>query len=155
MIILKPKKLLFWILFGIIAYQAFEYVKVQTHGDVVVYKRLAKAIMKNDDYMIRHVSVDNTAEGILNSQFSRNSLFNESDILLTYYSVKSRSLSYDEQTVNLVVEQVSRVNPPNFNTLWGENEVRIQHEVRLVKKQGHWVVASFEDPAVGSYATSH
>jgi hypothetical protein len=148
MIILKPKKLLCWILFGLITYQLFGYVKVQTYGDVVVYKRLAKAIMKNDDYELRHVSVGDVASGILNTQAKREALFSTSKILLTYYKIKSRSLSADEQSVFLIAEQVSRVNPLGYDTLWGESEVRIKHEVRLVMKRNHWVVANFVDPAI-------
>ncbi len=148
MIILKPKKLLYWILFGIIAYQVFGYVKVQTYGDVVVYKRLAKAILKHDDYELRHVSVGDVASEILQTQAERKSLFYGSKILFTYYMVKSRSLSPDEQSVYLTIEQVSRVNPPGYDTLWGENEVRIEHEVRLILKNGHWTVIRFGDPAI-------
>jgi hypothetical protein len=66
----------------------------------------------------------------------------------TCYKVKSRRISADEQSVTLVAEQVSRVNPPGYDTLWGENEVRLRHQVKLVKENGHWVVYSFEDPAL-------
>lgn len=148
MIILKPKKFLFWILFGIIAYQVFGYLKVQTYDDVVVYKRLAKAILKQDDYDIRYVSTGDVAAKIQQTQSERKELFYGSKILLTYYKVKSRSLSADEKSVFLIVEQVSRVNPPGYDTLWGENEVRLKHQVKLVMKDHRWVVASFEDPAI-------
>lgn len=148
MIILKPKKLLYWILFGVIAYQVFGYVKIQTYGDVVVYKRLAKAILKQDDYELRYVSVGDVASEIKKTQTDRQSLFYGSEILFTFYKIKSRSLSPDEQNVFLIVEQVSRVNPPGYDTLWGENVVRLKHEVRLVMKNRRWVVSSFEDPAI-------
>lgn len=147
MIISKPKRLLCWILFGVIAYQVFGYVKIQTYDDVIVYKRLAKAIMKNDDYELRYVSAEGVSSKIIDTKPQRDALFYESKILLTYYKIKSRSVSFDEKTVYLSVEQVSRVNPPGYDTLWGENEVRIKHEVRLEQKDNHWVVASFEDPA--------
>ena len=148
MIILKPKRLLFWLLFGIIAYQAFGYLKIQTHDDVVVYKRLAKAILKQDDYELRYVSTGDVAAKIQQTQAERKKLFYGSNILLTYYKIKSRSISLDEKSAFLVVEQVSRVNPPGFDTLWGENEVRLKHRVRLVMKDKRWVVANFEDPAI-------
>ena len=131
---MKPKKLLYWILFGIIAFQLFEYVKVQTHGDVMAYKRLAKAIMNNDDYMIQRASVKDTASKILETQGGREELFRGSKILATYYNVKSRKISADQQSVSLVVEQVSRVNPPGYDTLWGEDEVRLKHAVQLVRE---------------------
>jgi hypothetical protein len=150
MIILKPKRLLYWILFGIIAYQVFGYVKIQTHGDVIVYKRLAKAIMKYDDYELRYVSIGDVASEIQGTQKERQSLFYGSNILFTYYIIKSRSISPDEQSVYLVAEQVSRVNPPGYDTLWGESVVRLKHEVRLVKKDNRWVVSSFEDLAIDS-----
>lgn len=148
MIILKPKRLLYWLLFGIIAYQLFGYVKIQTHDDVIVYKRLAKAILKQDDYELRYVSTGDVAAKIQQTQSDRQELFYGSKILLTYYRVKSRSISFDEQSVFLIVEQVSRVNPPGYDTLWGENEVRLEHQVRLVVKDNRWVVANFEDPAI-------
>lgn len=148
MIILKPKKFLFWILFGIIVYQLLGCVKVQTHGDVIVYKRLAKAILKQDDYELRYVSTGDVAAKIEQTQSARQKLFYGSKILLTYYKVKSRSISADEQSVFLVVEQVSRVNPPGFDTLWGENEVCLEHRVKLVVKDNRWVVEHFEDPAI-------
>lgn len=148
MIILKPKKFLFWILFGVIAYQVFGYLKVQTYDDVVVYKRLAKAILKQDDYELRYVSTGDVAAKIQQTQSERQELFYGSKILLTYYKVKSRSLSADEKSVFLTVEQVSRVNPPGYDTLWGENEVRLKHQVKLVMKDHRWVVANFEDPAI-------
>jgi hypothetical protein len=148
MIITKPKKLLFWILFGIVAYQLFNYVKMQTYDDVVVYKRLAKSIMKNDDYIIGQISDPKVTENILNSQAERNALFYGSNIVLTYYTIKSRSLSAEGDHVYLKVEQVSRVNPPYTNTVWGKNEVRLEHDVRLTKKGDRWVVSYFEDPVL-------
>lgn len=148
MIMPKPKKLLFWILSGLIAYQLFGYLKMHTYADVVVYKRLAKAIMKNDDHMIRYVSDDKTAARILNTQIERDALFYDSQVLLTYYSIKSRRMSPDGKNVYLTVEQVSRVNAPGHNTLLGTNSVRLEHEVQLVLKNDHWVVAHFEDPVI-------
>jgi len=145
---LKPKKLLCWTLFGFAAFQMFEYVKVQTHGDVVAYKRLAKAIMKNDGYIIKDVSAKETATKILTTQSGREELFHGSDILMTYYNVKSRKVSADQQSVSLVVEQVSRVNPPGYDTLWGENEVRLKHAVQLVKRDQDWIIQTFDDPAI-------
>ena len=145
---LKPKKLLYWILFGLVAFHLFEYVKVQTSGDVVVYKRLAKAIMKNDGYIIKDVSARDTASKILQSQGGREELFYGSEVLMTYYNVKSRKVSADEKNVSLVVEQVSRVNPPGYDTLWGEQEVRLKHSVHLVKEDNDWVIQSFDDPAI-------
>ena len=145
---LKPKKILYWTLFGIVAFQMFEYVKVQTQGDVVAYKRLAKGIMKNDDYAIKHASAQEMASKILQTQGERDKLFYGSDILMTYYKVKSRKMSADEKSVSLVVEQVSRVNPPGYDTLWGENEVRLKHSVQLVKADNHWVVETFDDPVI-------
>ncbi|CAA6679589.1 MULTISPECIES: hypothetical protein [unclassified Lentimonas] len=145
---LKPKKLLFWILFGIVAFQLFEYVKVQTEGDVIAYKRLAKAIMKNDDYVIKDASAGELAAKILTTQTGREELFHGSDILMTYYNVKSRKVSADQNSVSLVVEQVSRVNPPGFDTLWGEKEVRLKHAVQLVKRDQDWIIKSFDDPAI-------
>ncbi len=154
---LKPKKLLYWTLFGVVAFQLFEYVKVQTSGDVVVYKRLAKAIMKNDDYIIKNVSAQDTASRILKSQSGREELFYDADILMTYYNVKSRKVSADEKSVSLVVEQVSRVNPPGYDTLWGEDEVRLKHSVQLVKEDNNWMIKSFDDPAIelGPTGTGH
>jgi hypothetical protein len=145
---LKPKKVFYWTLFGVVAFQLFEYVKVQTHSDVVVYKRLAKAMMKNDDYTIKDVAAEGAASKIIQSQSGREELFYGADILMTYYKVKSRKISADEKTVSLVVEQVSRVNPPGYDTLWGEEEVRLKHSVQLVKEDKDWVIENFDDPAI-------
>jgi hypothetical protein len=145
MIILKPKKLLYWILFGFIVYQAFGYAKMQTHNDVLAYKRMAKAIMAYDDYELGHVSVGDVAAKIQQTQSERQQFFYGSKILFTYYSIKSRHMSHDGQSIYLVAEQVSRVNPLNYETLWGEDFVRVEHRVQLVKQGHRWLVANFED----------
>jgi len=148
--VIKPKKLIFWAIFLIGAYFMFGYVRMHTHGDVVAYKRFAKAVMKKDDYIARQVSVDRSglAGKVLAQHEERMELFGDADIVFTYYTIDERRVSADGKTVYLSAEQVSRVNPEGYDTIWGEREVRIRQTVQMVERDGLWLVASFNDPVM-------
>lgn len=145
---MTPKKLFYWLIMGIVAYQLFGYVKMHTSGDVVVYKRFAKAVMENDDFVARSGSLKDVAKRVFEFQDERTALFRGADIVFTYYVIKERRLSEDGKTAYLTAEQVSRVNPEGFDTLWGEQAVRIRHGVQLVLQKNIWMVSQFQDPAM-------
>jgi len=149
--VIKPKKLIFWTIVLIGAYFMFSYVRMHTHGDVIAYKRFAKAVMKKDDYIARQVSVDGSdlANKVISRHDERMELYRDADIVFTYYAIDERRVSEDGRTVYLSAEQVSRVNPEGYDTIWGEEEVRIQHTVQMIKRDGIWLVATFNDPAMG------
>ncbi|MFP4070020.1 MAG: hypothetical protein ACOCVJ_03150 [Verrucomicrobiota bacterium] len=147
---MKPKKVIFWIIFGVLAYSMFGYVQMHTRGDVIAYKRFAKAIMKNDDYTVGQMVLEKKlAREVLASGEERMELFDGAEIVFTFYDIDERRLSEDGKTAFISAEQVSRVNPEGFDTIWGEREVRIRQTVRLVLENQAWRIASFNDPAMG------
>lgn len=145
---MKPKKLLYWTLCGVMAYNFYGYTKMHTSGDVIAYKRFASAVMKEDSYTARNASDGEVAGIALGSQDVREGMFEGADLVFTRYEIKDRQVSADGKMVTLTADQVSRVNPDGFDTLWGEREVRIRQTIRLVQKHDAWKVMQFDDPAV-------
>ena len=145
---MTPKKLLTWIILSVIAYQLFGYVKTHTTGDVVAYKRFAKAIKENDDYIIRNSSNSRVTGKVLNSQTARTELFRGAKVVFTYYVINERRLAEEGKIAYISADQVSRINPEGFDTLWGEVELRIPQSIQLVLEKGVWTVAEYHDQAI-------
>ena len=144
---IKPKKLLLWILFSLVAFNVFNYVKMHTRGDVIAYKKFSKALMKGNAFALKNTAEQGLAKKVLSFQEKRMNRYNDLDIVFTYYKIKSRTLSADGKTSKLVGEQISRVNPLGYDTLWGENAVKVKHSIVLVMHNNAWKVESFIDPA--------
>ncbi|WP_269523663.1 hypothetical protein [Coraliomargarita parva] len=147
---MKPKKVLFWIIFLVIAYNLFNYAKMHTRGEVVAYKRFAKAVMKGDDYTARQLTVDHKlALEVFSRNKQRAELFGNASIVFTYYRIKEWRPGEDGKSVYLVADQISRVNPEGFDTIWGEQKVVIRQTVQMTLVKDAWLVAVFNDPAMG------
>ncbi|MFP4204179.1 MAG: hypothetical protein ACLFS4_07605 [Opitutales bacterium] len=145
---MKPKKIIYWIIFGVLAYQLFGCVKTHTSGDVIAYKRFSKALLKQDSYVARQVARNPLAREALAREGARKELFEGVEIVFTYYTIEDRRLSDDGKRSFIVAHQVSRVNPEGVDTLWGEGKVRIQQQVELVLKDGRWEVVKLNDPTL-------
>lgn len=142
------RKLLFWMVAITVGYYGLDFVKVHTSGDVVAYKRFAKAVMHNDHYIARQASNKELAVEILGKNVERNKFFHGARVLLTYYDVVSQNVARDGNSSTLIVDQVSRVGSRGQVGFWGDGEIRIRHTVQLEKKDHTWRVTSFIDPAM-------
>ncbi|GEM_PF-2051250 len=156
---MKPKKILLWLLFALVAYNVWGYVKMHTRGDVIAYKRFAESIFDGDRTNADRFAVDGLASTVLNDQEKRMEVYRESDQLFTYYKIINRRLSEDGKIVSITAEQVTRVNRYGvtlsfFNKFLGEHAFRIRHRVRLVSENDYWKVYSFSDPATLSALVS-
>lgn len=145
---MKPKRVLFWIVFGILTFNIFGYVRMHTRGDVIIYKQFAKAVMKGDGLGVRYDSTPEVTKAVAESQSARNEAFEGMDIVFTYYRIYKRNASEDGRIVSLSAEQISRVNREGQDKLWGAEAVRIRHNVQLVLENDAWIVQSFSDPAI-------
>lgn len=144
----RLRKYLLWLLFGLIAFNVFNYVKMHTNGDVIAYKKYAKALMAGDRYILKNASNDALVDSLLAVQEARKSSFEDLDVVFTYYKIKDRRLSEDGKTSRIVGHQISRVNGMQQDTLWGEREIVIQQTITLTLKNSAWKVTQFTDPAV-------
>lgn len=106
---LDLKKLLFWPVVLTVGYYALDYVKVHTSGDVIAYKRFAKALMQNDYSLARQISNKELAVEVASKRAERNKFFSGVRPLFTYHEVISQHLSSDGKSSRLLVEQVTRV----------------------------------------------
>lgn len=145
---MKPKKVLFWIIFAILTFNVFGYVRMHTRGDVITYKQFAKAVLKGDGLGLRYNSTPEVAKAVAESQNQRREDFEGMDIVFTYYKIYKRNVSEDGRTVSLSAEQISRVNREGQDKLWGAEAVRIRHTAQLVMENDAWVVHFFSDPAI-------
>lgn len=146
---MKPKKILFWAIFALLVYNFFSYSVTHTSSEVIAYKRFAKALLKNDSYVARELTLDrNYALEVFERNPERQKLFGDNTIVFTYYVIKEQRVSDDEQTAYIVAEQVSRVNPKGESTVLGVADIRIIHKAKLVKKNDVWKLAEFHDPAM-------
>lgn len=147
---MKLKKLLIWILIGLVTFNIFGYVRMHTRGDVIAYKRFAKALMKGDAYILRSTSTEGIKDRTLNQQAARMDVFTNKDIIFTYYRIRNREISEDGKIVRLVGEQISRVNVEGSsgNKLWGEKAITVRQLVTLVLENNAWKVSEFSDPAM-------
>ncbi|MEM1223993.1 MAG: hypothetical protein AAGH40_14680 [Verrucomicrobiota bacterium] len=143
---MKPKKLITWAIIAFLGYQIFGFVKNHTSPQVIAYKRFANAVMKGDLAIAQDRAVEGYAREVMANQGARRELFKGYDIVFTYYAIKSINVDESGTSASVFAEQVSRVNPDHVNTLWGEEEIRIRHSVRLVRKNDVWLVTSFSDP---------
>lgn len=121
---------------------------MHTRGDVIAYKKFAKALMKGDSYVMRNLASGEMVDQVLKHQDDRNDLFQDSDVVFTYYKIKNRNVSEDGKITKLVGEQVSRVNPIGYDTLWGEKAIVVRHTVVMVMHNNAWKVQSFDDPVM-------
>ncbi len=146
---MKPKKFIFWVIFAILVYNFWGYTKVHTSGDVIAYKRFARALIQDDDFLVKQTALS-TGYGakVFAAQLARKKYFKGKQIVFTYFVIKEQRLSEDRKVSYLLAEQVSRVNPIGVATIWGDSEVRIQHRVQLVQVDKTWKVAQFTDPAM-------
>lgn len=143
------KKLLFWAVLLTAGYYGLDYVTIQTRGDVLAYKRFAKALIEDDRYSARQASSKDFAAKVFESNEERMSRFEGGRVLLTYFNVISEHISNSGKTSNLTVEQVSRVASGGHTGIWGDRAVRIVHRVALEQKENQqWKVVSFSDPAI-------
>jgi len=142
------RKLIFWMLALAAGYYGLEYVKVHTSGDVVAYKRFAKAVMENDFYGMRKASNKELATQTLSKKEERMQAYEGSRVLLTYFEVISQRMAKDGKSSSLVVEQVSRVGSRGQTGIWGDREIRVRHTVELEQENHLWKVSGFIDPAM-------
>lgn len=142
------RKLIFWMLALTVGYYGLDYVKVHTSGDVVAYKRFAKAVMENDFYTARNASSKELASQTFSKNKERMKTYEGSRILLTYYEVVSQNMARDGKSSSLVVEQVCRVGSHGQTGIWGDQEIRVRHSVQLEQDNYRWKVSSFIDPAM-------
>ena len=142
------RKLFFWAIILVLGYYGLDYVKVHTSGDVLAYKRFAKALLKNDHYTTRQTSSKELAVQVLSRKAERQELYNGARVLFTYFEVVSQSVSGGGESSSLIVEQVSRVGSKGQVGVWGDGEIRIRHTVELEKENHLWKVTRFFDPAM-------
>lgn len=142
------RKLLFWAIVLTVGYYGLDYVKVHTSGDVIAYKRFAKALLKNDHYTARQTSSKDLAAAVMSRNEEREKLYNGARVLFTYFEVYSQHLSKDGKSSTLIVEQVSRVGSHGQVGVWGDGEIRIRHTVELEQHNHLWKVTRFIDPAM-------
>lgn len=148
-LIMKPKRILLWVLCAILAYNLYGYTKQHTSGDVLAYKRLASALAENDSITAQKMLYDaNDVAHLVGQQRERKELIGNNSVLFTYYVIKKHYYSVDGRTSHIHAEQIFRVNPPGAKTIIGEDEVRVQHNVQLVKQDNTWYVKQFQDPAM-------
>ncbi|PXA04659.1 hypothetical protein DDZ13_05665 [Coraliomargarita sinensis] len=129
-------------------YYGLDYVKVHTSGDVVAYKRFAKAVMENDHHGVRKVSNKELAAETFRNNEERRKVYQGARVLFTYFEVISQKLARDGKSSSLVVEQVSRVSSGGQTGIWGDREIRVRHTAQLEKENHTWKVAGFIDPAM-------
>jgi len=129
-------------------YYGLDYVKVHTSGDVVAYKRFAKAVMESDHYSARRASNKELAGKVLSKSEERMKVYEGARVLFNYYEVISQNVARDGKSSSLVVEQVSRVGSQGQTGLWGDREIRVRHSVKLVKENQLWKVSAFIDPSM-------
>ena len=135
------KKLLFWAVLLTAGYYGLDYVTIQTRGDVVAYKRFAKALIENDPYSARQAANEDLAAKVFESNDERMSRFEGGRVLFTYFNVISDHTSNSGETSNLTVEQVSRVASGGNTGIWGDRAVRVVHRVALEqKKNQQWKI---------------
>lgn len=144
---MKLKKVIFWIIFGVIAYILLDYTHTHTRNDVLSYKRFADAVLKGDDFLVRTTSMGPVAAQVSESQEARQELLGGAKRVFTYYRILDRNVTDDGKFSFITAEQVSRVNPEGFDTVWGEVAVRIRHTVKLEAQNHSWRVVQFSDPA--------
>lgn len=145
---MKLRKILYWILFLLIGFNVFNYVKVHTQGEVIAYKKFAKAMMKGDRYIMRNNSNEELTNKVMAKQEQRLKAYEDVDVVFTYYRIKDRRVSEDGKIAVLVGEQVSRVNPIGYNTLWGETTIEVRQNVTLRLHNDAWKIQDFEDPSM-------
>jgi len=142
------RKLIFWMVVLAAGYYGLDYVKVHTSGDVVAYKRFAKAIMENDHYSARQASSQELAAKALSRKKERAKIYGGSRILFTYFEVVRQNVARDGKSSSLIVEQVSRVASSGQTGIWGDREIRVRHSVQLKQENYLWKVSEFSDPAM-------
>ena len=146
---MKLRKFLLWMLLAIVGYNLYGYTKQHMSGDVLAYKRLASAVAKNDTNTAQKIVLNsNLATELSEAHAKRQELIGDQSVIFTYYRIKQQRYSSDGNISFILAEQVSRVNPPGVNTLIGENEVRVQHGVQLVRRDNEWFVQKFHDPVM-------
>jgi hypothetical protein len=121
---------------------------MHTRGDVIAYKKFAKALLKGDRYILKNASTEEEADRVLSVQEARLKDFVDTEVVFTYYRIKDRTISADGKLSQLVGEQVSRVNPIGADTIWGDQALIIRQVVTLVMKNNAWKVQEFADPAM-------
>lgn len=142
------KKLIFWAVILTVGYYGLDYVKVHTSGDVVAYKRFAKALMDADHYSARQASNKDLAAKAFSQNDERMKAYEGGRVLFTYFEVARQNLTKGGKASTLVVEQVSRVTSGGHTGVWGDREIRVRHTVELEQKNYAWKVTSFIDPAM-------
>lgn len=142
------RKLVVWMVLLFAGYHGLDYVKVHTSGDVVAYKRFAKALLESDHYSARRASNKELAAKALSKDDERMEAYKGARVLLTYYEVIAQNLAKDGKTSSLVVEQVSRVASQGQTGIWGDGEIRVRHRVELERENQIWKVSGFIDPAM-------
>lgn len=145
---MKLRKILLWILFGLIALNVFNYSKMHTRGDVITYKKFAKALMKSDSYVMRTLADRGITEQVMQVQDERLEPYEDVDVIFTYYRIRDRRISEDGRIATLVGEQISRVNPIGYDTLWGEQKIVVRQVTTLVMQNNAWKLQSFNDAAM-------
>ncbi len=145
---MKPKRILLWLICATLVYNIYGYTKQHTSGDVLAYKRLASALVENDTAAVQKILIDEKDDMLLlaGAQQEQKELIGDSSVLFTYYVIKKQRYSHDGNTSHILAEQIFRVNPPGAKAIIGENEVRVRHNVQLVKQDNAWYVKAFENP---------
>ncbi len=146
---MKPRRIFIWALAAVAALNVYSYTKQHTKADVLAYKRLASALADNDGGTIQKMVLDSSCgDQLARSDEERKKLLGNKSVLFTYYVIKQQRYSYDGESSYIVAEQVSRVKSPGVNTVIGDSEVRIRHDVQMVKRDNSWYVKQFGKPTM-------
>lgn len=145
---MKPKRVIFWAVFGFCAYQLFGYFKTHTDPDVVTYKRFAKAVVDQNDYVLKTTAEQNVFgnAGVLKA--SNDKQLEGFEQIITYYVINSHRKSPDGRRAYIQAEQVTRVNPEGIDSFWGKEVIRIPHTVELFRDGDAWKIVEFRAPVV-------
>lgn len=144
----KLKKLLFTGLFLFLVFFGFDYYKLHTESDVIAAKRFSKAVLNQDDYVLRMTSTPEVSSAAFKSNGKRFELFRDLRIRFTYHTIKSRFINPEGTKSEIIMEQVSRVSRRGNHIPWGDGEVRLYQKAKLEKQNSIWRVVSYEDPAM-------
>lgn len=145
---MKPKRLIFWTVFGICAYQTFGYFKTHTDPDVVAYKRFAKAVISQNNYVLKTTAEHDVFGNANTLKASNDKQLEGFEQIITYYVINSHRKSPDGLRAFIQAEQVTRVNPEGIDTFWGKEEIRIPHTVELFRDGDAWKIVEFRAPEV-------
>ncbi len=139
----KPvRKILYLLIFSLIGFIVFNFVKDHTRQEVIAIKQYSRALLDKDSLAGRNLVSDKNALKPFTVRKKRDEALRGKIRWVTY---QIKEIRKDKGSTRLNVNQIIRLDRPGQDSFWGSEKIVNKLEVTMVSPHSHWKVRTYKD----------